>query len=108
MTFFMFLICLVKFENRHKGALRNLNGTDLSHSLLTLLLFFEELSLTRDVTTVTLCGNVLADSLYSLTSNDLRSDSRLDSDVELLPWDKFLELLAHLASEVVCMVSMDQ
>ena len=53
---FVFIIdlLLVKFEDGHKGALRNFDSTDLTHSLLTLLLFLEELSLTRDVTTVTL------------------------------------------------------
>ena len=42
---FLFII-LVKLEDSHERALRDLDSTDLAHSLLTLLLLFEELSLT--------------------------------------------------------------
>ena len=82
---------LIELKNCHEGTLRNFDSSDLSHSLLSLLLLFEKLSLSGDVTTITLCGHVLADSLHSLTCDDLCSDSRLDGDVELLARDELLE-----------------
>ena len=99
---------LVQFEHCHEGTLRNFYSTDLAHSLLTLLLLLEEFSLTGDITSVTLRSHVLSNSLYSLTGDDLRSDRSLDGDIELLSRDKFLQLFAHLASEVICMVSMNK
>ena len=42
---FLFII-LVKLEDSHESTLRNLDCTDLTHPLLSLLLLFEELSLT--------------------------------------------------------------
>ena len=99
---------LIQLEDGHEGTLRDFDCADLAHALLSLLLLLEEFSLTRDVTSVTLRSNVLSHSLHSLAGDDLRSDCGLDRDIELLPWDEFLELLAHLASEVICMVCMDQ
>ena len=36
---------LIQFQHRHERALRHFNSSDLAHTLLTLLLFFKELSL---------------------------------------------------------------
>ena len=105
---FPFFVLLVKLKNCHKCTLRDLHRTDLAHPLLTLLLLLQEFPLTADITAVTLRGYILTDSLYSLTGNDLCSDRRLDSDIELLARDKFLELLSHLASEIVCVVCVDK
>ena len=98
----------VKFKDSHEGALRHLDSSDLAHPLLSLLLLLKKLSLTRDVTSVTFCSHILADSLDSLSGDDLRSDGSLDRDVELLARYELLELLAHLASEIICMIGMDE
>jgi hypothetical protein len=37
---------LIEFQYCHEGALRYFDRADLAHALLTLLLLFEELSLT--------------------------------------------------------------
>ena len=37
---------LVKFQDSHEGTLRNLDRSDLTHPLLTLLLLFKKFSLT--------------------------------------------------------------
>ena len=68
----------------------------------------KKLSLTRDITTVTLCSHILSDSLHSLTSDDLSSYRCLDGNIELLAWDKLLKLLTHLTTEVISMISMNQ
>ena len=99
---------LVKFKNSHERTLRNFHCSDLTHPLLTLLLFLQELSLTADITTITLRGHILTDSLHGLTGNDLCSDRRLDSDIELLAWDEFLEFLTHLVAEIVGVISVDK
>ena len=104
-SLFLFLIQL---ENCHEGTLRNFYSTDLAHPLLTLLLLLKKFSLTADITTITLRSNILAHGLDCLTGNDLCSYRCLDGDIELLAWDKFLELFAHLASEIICMVCMDK
>ncbi len=105
---FDFSRILVKFENCHECALRHLDCSDLTHSLLSLLLLFEKFSLSGDVTTVTFCSHILPDGLDGLAGDDLRADGSLDSDVELLARDELLELLAHLASEVVSVIGMDK
>ena len=99
---------LVKFKDSHERTLRNFDRTDLAHSLLTLLLLLEKLSLTADVTSITLCSHILSNSLHSLSRDDLCTDSRLNRDIELLARYEFLELLAHLATEIICMVCMNQ
>ena len=99
---------LVKFQDCHESALRYFDRTDLAHPLLTLLLLLEELSLTADITTVTLRGHILSDSLHSLAGDDLCSDRSLDRDVELLTRDELLVLLTHLSAEVIRVVSMDE
>ena len=43
---YMYSVVLVEFQDRHEGTLRNFYRTDLAHSLLTLFLLLEELSLT--------------------------------------------------------------
>jgi hypothetical protein len=47
-------------EYRQERFLRNLDIAHLLHTLLTFFLFLKQLSLTRDVTTIALGGNVLA------------------------------------------------
>ena len=108
LPFWFYVFSLVKLEDCHEGALRNFDGTDLAHPLLSLLLFLEKFSLTGDITSVTFRSNVLAHSLDCLSSDDLCSDCSLDGNIELLSRDEFLQLLAHLASEVVGMISMDK
>ena len=98
---------LIQFQHGHKGGLRHFDCADLAHSLLALLLLFEQLSLSCDVTAVTLGCHVLADGLDGLAGDDLGTYSGLDGDVELLTRDEFLEFFADFASEIVGVIHVD-
>ena len=98
---------LIQFQHGHKGGLRHFDCADLAHSLLALFLFFEKLSLSGDVTAVTLGCHVLTHGLDGFTGDNLGSDCGLDGYVELLTRDEFLEFLTDLASEVVGVVHVD-
>ena len=66
---------LVQLQDSHEGALRNFYRSDLTHPLLSLFLLLEQLSLTGNISTVTLSGHILTDSLNRLSGNDLGTDS---------------------------------
>ena len=80
----------------------------MAHSLLALFLFFEKLSLSGDVTAVTLGCHVLADGLDGFAGDDFGTDCGLDGYVELLARDEFLEFLADFASEIVGVIDVDE
>lgn len=98
----------VEFQHSHECTLRNFNRTDLPHSLLSLLLLFKQFSLAGNISSITLCSHILADSLHGLTGDNLGSDGCLDCNIELLTRNEFLQFLAHLAAEIIGMVGMDQ
>ena len=98
----------VELEDCHEGTLRNLDGSDLAHSFLSLLLLFQKFPLSGDVSSVTFCRNILTDRFDGLSGDDFCTHCCLNGNIELLTRDKFLELLTHLASEIICMVCMNQ
>ena len=98
----------IKFEDGKEGLLRHLYVADLLHALLAAFLFFEQLALAGDVAAVALGQDVLAHLLHRLAGDDLRTDSGLDGDVELLTGEQLLELLAHAAAEGLGVVEMRQ
>src|SRR5690606_40680906 len=57
--------------------LRHFHGSDLAHSLLPLLLFFQQLALPRNITAVTFCNHILPDRADGFTCDDLLSDRGL-------------------------------
>src|SRR5699024_2936234 len=74
---------------------------DLAHPLLSFLLFFQQLSLTGNITAVTLGKYIFPQRLYCLSGNDLASDCRLNRNLKKLSWDFFFQLFAHLSASVI-------
>ena len=103
-----FLHGLIHFEDGEEGRLGNLDVADLTHAFLASLLLLQQLALTRDIAAVALGRHILAHGLHRLAGDDFGADGRLDGDVELLTRDELLELLAHLAAEVIGMVGIDE
>ena len=101
-------LLLVYLQDGHEGLLGHFHVADGLHALLAGLLLFEQLALTRNIAAVALCRHVLAHGLHRLAGDDLGTDGGLYGDVELLARDELLELLAHLAAEVVGVVGIDQ
>ena len=79
--------------------MRNLYLTELAHLLFTFFLFFQQLTLPADVTTVTFGGNVLPQCGNRLPGNDLRPDGGLNGNGKLLTWQQFLKALTDLTSK---------
>ena len=88
---------LVNLENSHKGLLRNLDGTNRLHALLSLFLLFQKLALTRDIAAVALGEHVFSARLHRRAGDDLVTDSALDGNFEQLPGDDLLQLIAQAA-----------
>ena len=88
------ILALVHLQHCEECLLRDLDSSDLLHSTLALFLFFEELSLARDVAAVAFGDHVLAHRLDGLTGDDLVPDRSLDRDFEELTRDK----LFHFSS----------
>ena len=82
--------------------------TYLTHTLLSLLLFLQKLSLSSHVTAVALGSHILTHLADSFPGNDFRSDRSLDGDIELLTRDQVLELQAYLSAEIIGTVLMDK
>src|SRR5690606_40081579 len=68
----------VRGERRDEGVLRDLDGPDVLHALLALLLLLEQLALAADVTAVALGEHVLAHGADGLAGDDARTDRGLD------------------------------
>ena len=75
-------LVFIQFENAHKRLLWYLYVTNLSHSLLSFLLFFKKLLLTGNITAVTFRKYVFANSFYGFTSDNLASDGCLNWNLE--------------------------
>ena len=88
--------------------MRHLNVANLLHALLTLLLLFEQFTLTAHVTTIALCRYVLAHLLHRFSGNNFGAYSSLDSNVELLTRNQLLQFLAHAAPKGLSIVKMGQ
>src|SRR5699024_1038281 len=79
-------------EGGDEGLLRHLDGADVLHPLLALLLLLQQLALAGDVTAVALREDVLPDGADVLPGDDPRADRGLDRHLELLARDELLEL----------------
>src|SRR5688500_19388042 len=87
-------------QHREKRLLGNLHRADLLHALLPFLLFFEQLSLARDVPAVALGEHVLSQCLHVLARHDVPADRRLIRDLEHLPRYERPQLGYQLASPI--------
>src|SRR5574341_532304 len=93
-------------EDRQERLLRHLDLADLLHAFLALLLFLEQLALSRDVTAVALGGDVLAHGLDGLAGDDPTADGRLDGDLVELPGDDAAKLLGQRLALLIGLVAM--
>ena len=96
----------VHLQHGEECRLRHLYLPHLTHTFLTGLLFFEQFALTRYVAAVALRRHILTHGLHRLAGDDLGADGGLYGYVELLARNQLLELLAHLAAEVVGVVGI--
>ena len=87
---------LIKLQDRHKCLLWYLHIAHLSHSLLSFLLLFKELSLSGYISAVALGKDILSHGLDCLAGYYLAAYGRLDRDLEQMSRDLILELLAPL------------
>src|SRR5271157_454371 len=79
-------------ENRQKSVLGNLDVPHLFHTLLALLLLFEQFPFSCNVSAVTLCGHILAQGRDRLAGDHTAANGRLDGNLELVPDDSALQL----------------
>src|SRR4051812_43365204 len=98
---------VVELEGGDEDVARNLDASDRLHLLLALLLLLEQLALAGDVTAVALGEHILALRLHRLAGDDLPTDCGLDRHVEHLARDQLAQLLAHPASVLEGLVTMD-
>src|ERR1700691_4912181 len=87
----------VHFKGGDKGFLRDFNLAELAHLLLALLLLVEELALARDVAAIAFGRHVLAQRLDRFARNHFAADGSLHRNLEQVPRDEVLQLLAHAA-----------
>ena len=95
---------MLQFKHSHESRLRYFYIAHLAHTFLTFLLFFQQFTLTRNITTVTLRSYVFTYSTNVFAGNYLRSDSSLYGNLKLLAGDKLFKLLADFPSKFSCPV----
>ena len=76
----------IQLQYSQKSFLWHFYITYLSHSLFTFFLFFQQFSLTADITAITFCGNIFAHGADIFTGYNLGSYSGLYRNLELLAW----------------------
>ena len=86
--------------------MRNLDRAELTHTLFAFLLLFEKLFLSRYITAIALCENILTHSLYGLTCDDLSTYGNLYRDLEKLSWNVILELFGNAACSCIGIVGV--
>ena len=106
--FIIFTKVLVHLEHCKECRLGHLHITNLAHTFLTLLLLLQQLTLTADITTITLGSHILTHLTHSLSGNNLCTNGRLNGNIKLLAGDELFEFLAHLATEVIGVVGEDE
>src|SRR5438105_7322765 len=88
----------IDLQDGEECFLRDLDAPNPFHALLAFLLFLEQLALARDVATVTLREDVLAERFDRLTRDDLCPDRRLNGDLEELARNELAHLLDDRAA----------
>ena len=94
----------VQLEDCQKSFLGNLHISYLLHALLTLLLFFEQLTLSAHISSIAFGQHVLAYLFHGLSCYNLGSYGSLNGYIKLLSGKEFLELFAHTTSEAFCII----
>src|SRR4051812_37138117 len=88
----------IHFEGGDEGFLRDVDAAELAHLLLALFLLVQQLALACNVAAIAFGRDVLAQRLDGFTCNHLAADRRLHGNLEEVPRNQILELLAHRTS----------
>src|SRR5579883_1355584 len=105
----IFLILLARvanLEHRKERLLRNIHAPHALHPLLAFLLFFEQLPFARNIAAVALGENVFPQRRNRFPGDDLRSDRRLQRNLEHLPRNQLAHPLDQLLSAVIREIAM--
>src|SRR5579864_863625 len=97
----------IHLQRSDEGFLRNVDLAELAHPLLALLLLVEELAFAGDVAAIAFRGDVLAQCADRLSRDHLAADRGLDRNLEKMPGNEILELLAHGASAWLGALAVD-
>ena len=91
-------LVLVGAKDGDEGFLGYIDPTELLHFRLALLLFIEELVLTRNVAAIKFRGHILTVRLDRRSRNDCAANGALDRDLELVAWNRFGKLFTVVNS----------
>src|ERR1700691_4253608 len=91
----------IHFQRGDEGLLRDVDFAELTHALLALFLFLEELTLAGHVAAVALGGDVLAEGPHGFARNDLAADGGLNPHLEHLRRNELFELFRHGAAALL-------
>src|SRR5271156_1826420 len=97
---------LPDLEQGQESLLRNLDAPNLFHPLLAFLLLLEQLSFPRDIATVTLGGDILAQRLDGFSCDNLGANPGLNRDFEHLARYQLAHLFAKRPAPFVSLVAM--
>src|SRR5690606_10334029 len=97
---------LLRAEHRQERLLRHFDSAQLLHARLALLLLLQQLLLPRDVATVALGKDVLAEGFHCRSRQDLAPDGRLHRDSEHLPGDDGGHAVDDSPTDVVSLVAV--
>src|SRR5262249_26513933 len=92
----------VHLERGDESLSRNLDAAEAPHLLLSCLLLVEQLALARDVAAIAFRGHILAQRADGLARDHLRSDRRLDRDLEQMAREQILQLVDHGTAACLC------
>ena len=84
------LLSFIVLQDSRECLLRHLNRTELTHTLLALLLLFKELFLSCDIAAVAFGKDILAHRLYGFSGNNLAADGSLYGNLKELSGDIIL------------------
>ena len=99
---------LVQLQHCKKSLLWNLNITNLAHAFLSFFLLFKQLTLSGNITTITLGSHVFTYCFYRFSGNYFGSNSRLNCYLELLSLNELFQLKANLFTQCKGIILMYQ
>src|SRR5690625_4524443 len=97
-------LVIIHRQDSQERLLRDIDGSDLLHPFLPLLLLLQQFSLPADVATVAFCGYIFFQSPDRIPCNHSGSNRRLHSHLVLLSRDQLLELSAKSSPQIISLV----
>lgn len=77
-------LIFVSLQHRKEGFLWDFDVPHATHSFFPLFLFLQQLSFTRDITTIAFCRNILSEWGITLLGDNLVADGGLNDHLEHL------------------------